>query len=259
MSRSLFEMHSVELFCQRPLGACYVICDERHYKACLGKAADLQKARAETLEFLGIAELNQRKWKEDLTLVRRLIDRKLLAFHGVRNWNPNTDGWWIINALLNDVRKGARLAIKGPRADLFPPPHCTPVRNLPAREVDLPNGESLLASRYVPITWQTPLIAARAVTDGNDLADDRNTSTLLGHAQPFDYQHDLPNGDAMELAGSEGRPRNNFAQNKQTNDVARILRLTPDQAQQLHHELRNQPPMGFHEIMERAKDMFNLW
>jgi hypothetical protein len=58
MSFSVFEMHSVELFCYRPLGARYVICDEWHYNACLKKAADLTKAKAQTQEFLGIAGLN---------------------------------------------------------------------------------------------------------------------------------------------------------------------------------------------------------
>ncbi|WP_241495822.1 hypothetical protein [Paraburkholderia monticola] len=205
-----------------------------------------------------MAALNQRKWQEDLTLVRRLIDRKLLAFHGVRNWNPDIDGWWIIKALLDDVRRGARLAIKGPRADLFPPPHSTPLRNLAARAVGLANGEPVLPSQHDPALRHIQLTAARPAIYGGNLTDDGLATTLLGDAQPFHYQPDMPNGDAMELAGSEGRPRNNFAQNKQTNDVARILRLTPDQAQQLHYELGSEPPMGFHEIMERAKDMFNL-
>ncbi|WP_322043725.1 PAAR domain-containing protein [Paraburkholderia sp. J67] len=77
--------------------------------------------------------------------------------------------------------------------------------------------------------------------------------------QSYQYVPAPVSGDEMQLAGSEGRPRNHLAQNKQTNDVARILRLTPEQAQQLHYELGGEPPMGFHEIMERAKDMFNLW
>ncbi|WP_206002617.1 hypothetical protein [Paraburkholderia antibiotica] len=82
----------------------------------------------------------------------------------------------------------------------------------------------------------------------------------LGDAQPFEYKPlAAPNGDVEQVAGSNGRPGNNQAQNKQTNDVARILRLTPNQVQQLHNELGSEPPMGFHEIMERAKDMFNLW
>jgi hypothetical protein len=106
MSLSVFEMHSVELFCQRPSGACYVICDEWHYKACLGKAADLQKARAETREFLDIAELNHRKWEEDRKLVRNLLGRNWLFFHSVQDRDPDTDGWWVILALLEEVRRG---------------------------------------------------------------------------------------------------------------------------------------------------------
>ncbi len=88
MSLSVFEMHSVELFCQRPPGACYVICDEWHYKACLGKAADLQRARAETREFLDIAQLNHRAWQQDRKLVSNLIGSHWLFFHRVRGPQP---------------------------------------------------------------------------------------------------------------------------------------------------------------------------
>ena len=95
--------------------------------------------------------------------------------------------------------------------------------------------------------------------DDDLLSDDAvGASTPLSDAQAFDYQPDMPNGDTMELAGSEGTPRNNQAQNKQTDDVVRILRLTPGQARQLHDEITGEG-LGFHEIMERAKDMFNLW
>ncbi|SAK96893.1 hypothetical protein AWB75_07059 [Caballeronia catudaia] len=95
----------------------------------------------------------------------------------------------------------------------------------------------------------------KSFTDGD--ADDGGS--LLDDALPFEYVPAMPGDDVLDLAGADGRPGNNQAQNKQTNDVARILRLTPDQAQQLHYELGSEPPMGFHEIMERAKDMFNLW
>ncbi|MBB5456417.1 hypothetical protein [Paraburkholderia sp. Cpub6] len=43
-----------------------------------------------------------------------------MTFHGVQDRNPDTDGWWIISALLDEVRSGALLAIKGRSADLFP-------------------------------------------------------------------------------------------------------------------------------------------
>nr|WP_233837533.1 hypothetical protein [Paraburkholderia sp. ZP32-5] len=81
---------------------------------------------------------------------------------------------------------------------------------------------------------------------------------ILGNAQAIEYTPDAANGDAIELAGSTGTPRNNQAQNKQTDDVVRILRLTPGQSRQLHDEISGEG-LGFHEIMERAKDMFNLW
>ncbi|MDR5732406.1 hypothetical protein QCE47_08605 [Caballeronia sp. LZ025] len=82
--------------------------------------------------------------------------------------------------------------------------------------------------------------------------------SLLGDAQPFEYQPDTLSDEVIELAGSQGTPGNNQAQNKQTNDIARILRLTPSQSRQLHDEISGEG-LGYHEIMERAKDMFNLW
>ncbi|MGF6790761.1 hypothetical protein [Paraburkholderia sp. 35.1] len=203
MSLSVFEMHSVELFCQRPPGACYVICDEWHYKACFGKAADLQRASAETREFLAIAALNRRKWEEDRKLVRNLIGRNWLFFHSVRDRNPDTDGWWVILALLEEVRLGNLLAIKGPRNGLFSSPYSsTPLRNPVARTGSHPNGEPVLSVQYDPATWQTRLNAARAARAG-----DRGASTLLGDAQPFEYVPDALSGDVVELAASTNNPR----------------------------------------------------
>ncbi|SMG23182.1 hypothetical protein [Paraburkholderia susongensis] len=210
MSLSVFEMCSVEPCCQRPLGARYVICDEQHYKACLRKAADLGKAKADTQEFLGIAGLNRREWEKDGNLVRSIQKRGWLWLHGVRDRNPDTDGWWVINALLSEVRRGSLLAIKGPRADLFPRPHSTPLRTLPATAVYLPNGKPTLSGRYDPGTGQSRLIAARAAmsggSSGGGLTDDGGTSTPLGNAQPFDYQPDMPESDAEELAASTRNP-----------------------------------------------------
>ncbi|NVH75486.1 DUF2974 domain-containing protein [Paraburkholderia sp. JPY432] len=163
MSLSVFEMHSVELFCQRPSGACYVICDEWRYKACLGKAADLPKAKAETREFLAIAELNYRAWEEDRKLVRRIQKSGWLFFHRARHRNPDTDGWWVIVALLEEVRRGKLLAIRGPRNGLFSSPYrSTPLRNPVARTGSHPDGEPTLSVEYDPATWQAQLAAARA-------------------------------------------------------------------------------------------------
>ncbi|MGF6738739.1 hypothetical protein [Paraburkholderia atlantica] len=203
MSLSVFEMHSVELFCQRPPGACYVICDEWHYKACLGKAADRQKARAETREFLEIAELNHRKWEEDRKLVRRIQKSGWLFFYSARHRNPDTDGSWVIVALLEEVRRGKLLAIRGPRNGLFPSPYrSTPLRNLVARTGSHPDREPILSVQYDPATWQNELNAARAAR-----ADNRGASTLLGDAQPFEYAPNALSGNVVELAASTNNPR----------------------------------------------------
>jgi hypothetical protein len=176
MSQSVFEMRSVELFCYRPLGARYVICDEWHYTACLGKAADLQRAKAETREFLDIAELNHRSWQEDPELVRKLVASGWLFFHRVHDRNPDTDGWWVIVALLKEVRRGSLLAIKGPRDSLFPSPYrSTPLRNLVARTGNRPDGEPMLS---------VPDDPARSAAAGEARVGVGNAPTLLGNAQP---------------------------------------------------------------------------
>jgi len=88
--------------------------------------------------------------------------------------------------------------------------------------------------------------------------DRGNAATPFGDAPPFEYQPDRPDAEVVQLAGGEGMPRNNQAQNRQTRDVVRVLGLNQDQAQQLHREVSGEG-LGYHEIMERAKDMFNLW
>lgn len=83
-------------------------------------------------------------------------------------------------------------------------------------------------------------------------------SQNLDSAQAFGYAPVAVSDDVLELAGSQGMPGNNQAQNKQTRDVATALGLNKNQAQRLHREIGGQG-FGYHEIMERAKDMFNLW
>ncbi|SAK62677.1 hypothetical protein AWB76_03292 [Caballeronia temeraria] len=77
----------------------------------------------------------------------------------------------------------------------------------------------------------------------------------LADAQPFEYHPDDLSGNVDVLAGGEGTPGNNQAQNKQCRAVVTALKLNKDQAQQLHLEISKQR-MGYHEIMECAKDMF---
>lgn len=63
-------------------------------------------------------------------------------------------------------------------------------------------------------------------------------------------------GEATLVAGSTGTPRNNQAQNAQTRAVAVALKLTPQQADELHRWVGGQQ-MGYHEIMQEAKMLFN--
>lgn len=51
-------------------------------------------------------------------------------------------------------------------------------------------------------------------------------------------------------------PMNNQAQNKQTNNIASKLKLTPKQARILHDEITGQG-YGYQEILEIAKELFN--
>ncbi|MGF6728556.1 hypothetical protein OKW50_000637 [Paraburkholderia youngii] len=123
-------------------------------------------------------------------------------FHNVRDRNPDTDGWWVILALFEEVRRGYLLAIKGPRNGLFPSAYSsTPLRDPIARTGSHPDGEPILSVQYDPATWQARLNAARAARAGNRVA-----STLLGDARPFDYQPEALSDDTEELAASMNNP-----------------------------------------------------
>ncbi|MBC8721761.1 hypothetical protein F6X37_09200 [Paraburkholderia sp. 31.1] len=80
-------------------------------------------------------------------------------------------------------------------------------------------------------------------------------STPLGDAQAFEYSEAMSGVDAVELAGAEGTPRNNQAQNKQFKAVVKALRLNQDQARQLHDDISKQG-FGYHEMLERGQDLF---
>ncbi|WP_322104966.1 hypothetical protein [Paraburkholderia sp. J41] len=87
-------------------------------------------------------------------------------------------------------------------------------------------------------------------------ADSGDGATPLGDAQPFDYQPDMPDGDAEELAAGDGRPGNNQAQNKQFRAVVKALGLNQDQARQLHDDIQDDDEMDYHGLMDRAQDLF---
>ncbi|WP_433703907.1 hypothetical protein [Paraburkholderia sacchari] len=86
-------------------------------------------------------------------------------------------------------------------------------------------------------------------------ADSGGDSTPLGDAQPFRYQPEVPDGYVEQLAGGEGTPGNNQAQNKQFKAVVKALSLNQSQARQLHEEISKQG-LGYHEMLERGQDMF---
>jgi len=57
--------------------------------------------------------------------------------------------------------------------------------------------------------------------------------------------------------GKGGTPGNNQAQNKQVDDIVRMLGLSPNQRRRLHDEITGQG-YSFHEIKQIAVDMFDL-
>jgi hypothetical protein len=115
----------------------------------------------------------------------------------------------------------------------------------------LPDGS--IATPYTPkVLDDNELEALRQRVFGN--ADASGAGSLLGDAQPFGYCLDIPNGDVIQLAGGEGTPGNNQAQNKQFKAVVKAMGLNKDQAQQLHQEISKQG-LGYQEIMERARDI----
>ncbi len=86
-------------------------------------------------------------------------------------------------------------------------------------------------------------------------APDADLSTPLGDAQSFEYGADPAGDDAIQLAGGEGTPGNNQAQNRQFKAVVRALGLNQDQARRLHEEISGEG-LGYHEMLERGQDMF---
>lgn len=54
---------------------------------------------------------------------------------------------------------------------------------------------------------------------------------------------------------NHGTPRNNRAQNEQTNSIARILKLTHKQREELHRLVHGMN-MGYQEMLEYAREWF---
>jgi hypothetical protein len=67
---------------------------------------------------------------------------------------------------------------------------------------------------------------------------------------PENTDRELP----LNFAANDGTPRNNQAQNKQINDVVRMLGLSKDQRRQLHLEISGQN-FGFQEILRIGREV----
>ena len=78
----------------------------------------------------------------------------------------------------------------------------------------------------------------------------------LSNAQPFEYTPDAPNDDVEHMAGGDGRPGNNQAQNKQFKAVVRAVGLSQDQARQLHDFIQDDEPLNYHGLLDRAQSLF---
>jgi hypothetical protein len=111
---------------------------------------------------------------------------------------------------------------------------------------DMVDRVNAVADRYANAA------ASSLDTAAGDLME---SATPLGDAQPFEYTPDALSGNVVELAGGEGTPGNNQAQNKQFKAVVKAIGLDQCQARQLHEEISGEG-LGYHEIMERAQDMF---
>ncbi|WP_322023172.1 hypothetical protein [Burkholderia sp. BCC1977] len=89
-----------------------------------------------------------------------------------------------------------------------------------------------------------------------DRLPDGSIARALTRAQPFEYGSDAPIvNEVLQLAGSDGLPGNNQAQNRQFKAVVKLMDLNKRQARLLHEEISGEG-LGYHEILERAQDMF---
>ncbi|MBW0005451.1 MAG: hypothetical protein JO216_18410 [Hyphomicrobiales bacterium] len=106
----------------------------------------------------------------------------------------------------------------------------------------------------------TPLPTTLGGSSVPQLSQAQQGLTGAGNVQ---FAFSVPNGvtgpiqanNDFQLVAGDGTPGSNQAQNAQVDAVVRILRLTPDQRQQLHFEISGQN-YGFQEILRTAKDMF---
>jgi uncharacterized protein RhaS with RHS repeats len=92
--------------------------------------------------------------------------------------------------------------------------------------------------------------------DGLSINPNRPFNSSLNRSSGNDVYNDDNASRPILVAGGEGAPGNNQAQNKQFRDIVNQLGLTPAQQRLLHDEISGQN-MRYHEILQTARDMFD--
>jgi len=222
---------------------------------------------------LGTDDAKKRRMWEDDVEQQLAEDRKAFARYFRPNWDlRTTTGKNALRAIQSFVRDALRVV----HWDL--PENNEGVRQMLCRAVEEESLIPVVNREYhglpraarsdpVPLTWpaRKPVAAAPEIISYIDfvalqrangrLGGPSGDSRPLGDASPFAYHPDVPDDGVVQLAGSQGTPRNNQAQNAQFRAVVKALGLNPSQARQLHEEISKQG-LGYHEMLERGRDIF---
>jgi hypothetical protein len=164
--------------------------------------------------------------------------RDMLGRSGNRFRMKTMDNRQVAKALYDEVKDGNLLFV----------PELDPMRKC----VEAIRKQREKGTRQAPADAQEPADAdvAKVLNDNSPRAPQN-----LSNAQPFEYTPDAPNGDVEQMAGGDGRPGNNQAQNKQFKAVVRALGLSQDQARQLHDFIQDDEPLNYHGLLDRAQSL----
>ncbi|MGF6259388.1 hypothetical protein OKW49_000289 [Paraburkholderia youngii] len=187
----------------------------------------MEEARAAWLRYSPSMLLSHQSYE-----LRDMLGRSHNRFHMYRMKDDE-----VAKALYNEVKGGSLIFV--------------PERDEMRKCVQAIREQREKASRPAPARPQPASTEMASLLYGKNPRAPQN----LSNAQPFDYQPDMPDGDAMQLAGADGRPGNNQAQNKQFKAVVKALGLNKDQARRLHYDIQ-EDDLEFHGMMERALDLF---
>lgn len=191
--------------------------------------------------------------------------RNFIQDCSVGHYADSTDPKRLLQALQRAVSGGDVVAVVEPlrssgvparRADEQPRP-----RSITFTPSQLFKRTVSVAASFRP---SVPVVRKLSAEDGiaiwfakpGDVLPDGRIAKALSSARPFEYLPGTPVvNEALELAGSTGTPGNNQAQNRQFKAVVKLMGLNQHQARLLHEEITGEG-LGYHEILERAQDMF---